>query len=64
VCGEKAADWDYMKLPLGNPPRSKLTHFGDIELSREEAQEIETYLRIFAPWVLGKSLTTKDKTNG
>lgn len=46
--------WYYDKLP---PKGTGVCN--DITLTPEEEESIETYLRCFAPWVLGKGLTNE-----
>jgi len=53
-------NWDRFSLPLRtHPPRH--THmygqWGQLSLTRKQVDEINTYLRCFAPWVLGSNLT-------
>ena len=65
-------DWDEFRLPLHlNPEVSSSRHpeerklrgrWGEIHLSRAQVNEIETYLRCFAPWVLGEGLTQNENT--
>lgn len=60
-------DWDEFRLPLHlnietnlsmHPEERKLKgRWGEIHLSRAQVNEIETYLRCFAPWVLEGGLT-------
>jgi hypothetical protein len=40
------------------PPRG-VGYFKIITLTVEQKESIETYLRCFAPWVLGKGLTNE-----
>lgn len=54
-------DWDDFRLPLGE--RKLKGRWGDIILTHEQVNEIETYLRCFAPWVLGDTLTEKEDSN-
>ena len=61
------SDWDDFRLPLhlnsevgssGHPNERRLKgRWGDIHLTRAQVNEVETYLRCFAPWVLGEGLT-------
>lgn len=63
--------WDDFRLPLhlnkevssiGHPAERRLSgRWGDIHLTRDQVNEIETYLRCFAPWVLGEALTGDNK---
>lgn len=65
-------NWDEFRLPLHlNPEVSSSMHpeerrlkgrWGDIHLMRDQVNEIETYLRCFAPWVLGEGLTQNENT--
>lgn len=65
-------DWDDFRLPLhlndevgslGHPAGRKLKgRWGDIHLTREQVNNVETYLRCFAPWVLGEGLTQNENT--
>ena len=60
-------EWDLFDLPLlPNQPYGRNYKWGDdglhgqwddVQLTREQINEIETYLRCFASWVLGKRLT-------
>lgn len=66
-------DWDEFRLPLHLNPEINLSmhpeerklkgRWGDIHLSLAQVNEIETYLRCFAPWVLGDTLTGKEDSN-
>lgn len=59
--------WDEFRLPLHlnietnlskHPDERRLSgRWGDIHLTRDQVNEIETYLRCFAPWVLEGGLT-------
>lgn len=65
-------EWDEFRLPLHlNPEVSSSRHpeerklrgnWGDVHLSLAQVNEIETYLRCFAPWVLGEGLTQNENT--
>lgn len=54
--------WDDFRVPLhlndevgsiGHPAERRLKgRWGDIHLTRDQVNEVETYLRCFAPWVL------------
>jgi hypothetical protein len=48
-------DWDEWITEM-LPPRG-VGYFKDITLTPEQEESIETYLRCFAPWVLGEGLT-------
>lgn len=60
-------DWDDFRLPLhlneevgsiGHPDGRRLKgRWGDIHLTREQVNNVETYLTCFAPWVLEGGLT-------
>lgn len=60
-------DWDDFRLPLhlnaeiGSsqwPGERRLSgRWGDIHLTRDQVNNVETYLRCFAPWVLEGGLT-------
>lgn len=63
VCGDTPEDWDYINFTRTDSFKAR-TYFNDVKMTEEEVQEVETYLKLFAPWVLGESLTTKDETNG
>lgn len=64
--------FDEFRLPLHLNPEINLSmapeerklqgRWGDIHLSRAQVNEIETYLRCFAPWVLGEGLTQNENT--
>lgn len=57
-----AGDWDDFRLPLhlneevgsiGHPAERRLKgRWGDIHLTRDQVNNVETYLRCFAPWAL------------
>ena len=59
--------WDDFRLPLrlndevgsiGHPAERRLRgRWGDIHLTRDQVNEVETYLTCFAPWVLEGGLT-------
>ena len=67
VVGGNMNEWDVFTLPVrGNreagqslAPKHRriLGNWGDVPLIPEEADLIDTYLRCFAPWVLGSNLT-------
>jgi hypothetical protein len=60
VVGGNMSDWDVFNLPLlNNNEVNNEIHgkWGDVILTLEEVNLVETYLRCFAPWVLGKGLT-------
>ena len=48
-------EWD--EWPVDKLPPKGRGYFKDITLTPEEEESIETYLRCFAPWVLGTNLT-------
>lgn len=58
-------NWDIFKLPLRSnkaldtflPPldRRWTGYWGDVELTVDDVDTIETYIRCFAPWVMEKS---------
>jgi hypothetical protein len=60
---DAVGDWDDFRLPLhlnieinaSMEPAKRLLkgRWGDIYLTRDQVNEVETYLRCFAPWVLG-----------
>lgn len=60
-------NWDIFKLPLHDnkevgsdlhpEDRGVTGYWDDVNLSREDMDQIETYLKCFAPWVLGEDLT-------
>jgi hypothetical protein len=60
-------DWDDFRLPLHlnievgssmEPAGRRLSgRWGDIHLTRDQVNNVETYLRCFAPWVLEGGLT-------
>lgn len=60
-------DWDEFRLPLHlnietnpsrHPDERRLSgRWGDIHLTRDQVNNVETYLRCFAPGVLGEGLT-------
>lgn len=64
--------FDEFRLPLHLNPEINLSmhpeerklrgRWGDIHLSLAQVNEIETYLRCFAPWVLGEGLTQNENT--
>ncbi len=70
VAGGKT-NWDVFKLPLHHneeldssmPPadRRYAGHWNDVTLSAEDVQIIETYLRCFAPGVLGEPTNEEEK---
>ena len=55
-------NWDFFKLPLRDNTEMRLSmppaergvtgYWGDVELSWDDVVQIETYLKLFAPWVL------------
>jgi hypothetical protein len=57
VVGGGMGEWDIFKLPLmkNNEVDEGITggNWGDVRLTPEEVNLVETYLRCFAPWVLG-----------
>lgn len=64
--------WDIFHLPLrdnnevglGLPEHRKVRgQWGDVTLTREQVNEIETYLRCFAPWVLASRSEEGGLTN-
>ena len=67
------SDWDDFRLPLhlnievgssGHPAERRLKgRWGDIHLTRAQVNEVETYLRCFAPWVLGETLTGEENND-
>ena len=60
-------EWDDFRLPLdlneevgsiGHPAERRLKgRWGDIHLTRDQVNNVETYLQCFAPWVLEGGLT-------
>jgi hypothetical protein len=64
---DAVGDWDDFRLPLhlneevgsiGHPAERRLKgRWGDIHLTRDQVNNVETYLRCFAPWVLEGGLT-------
>ena len=60
-------DWDDFRVPLhlneevgsiGHPDERRLQgRWGDIHLTRDQVNNVETYLTCFAPWVLEGGLT-------
>ena len=53
-------EWDIFTLPVRDNEQAygKIRgNWGDVPLIPEEADLIDTYLRCFAPWVLGEGLT-------
>lgn len=60
-------DWDEFRLPLDrneevgsswHPSERRIKgRWGDIHLTRDQVNNVETYLRCFAPWVLEGGLT-------
>jgi len=69
VVGGKLNEWDIFQLPIRDnreinqsqaPDQRRICgNWGDVLLTHEEADLIDTYLRCFAPWVLGKGLTNE-----
>lgn len=67
VVGGNMNEWDIFELPLRDnrevnesqaPDQRRICgNWGDVPLTHEEADLIDTYLRCFAPWVLGTNLT-------
>lgn len=64
---DAVGDWDDFRVPLGrneevgsigHPAERRLRgRWGDIHLTRDQVNTVETYLRCFAPWVLEGGLT-------
>ena len=64
---DAVGDWDDFRLPLhlneevgsiGHPAERRLKgRWGDIHLTRDQVNNVETYLTCFAPWVLEGGLT-------
>lgn len=64
---DAVGDWDDFRVPLHlnievgssmEPAERKLTgRWGDIHLTRDQVNNVETYLTCFAPWVLEGGLT-------
>ena len=53
-------EWDIFTLPVRDnyEAHGKIRgNWGDVPLIPEEADLIDTYLRCFVPWVLGRNLT-------
>ena len=63
MCGDTSDDWDYINFNRADTFKAR-TYFNDVQMTEEEVQEVETYLKLFAPWVLGSPLTKEDETNG
>lgn len=63
-------NWDDFRLPLhrneevgsiGHPAERRLKgRWGDIHLTRDQVNNVETYLTCFAPWVLGEEMSNAD----
>lgn len=63
VVGGNMTDWDVFNLPLlNNNEVNNEIHgrWSDVMLTSEEVNLVETYLRCFAPWVLGEGLTEEN----
>lgn len=63
VVGGNMTDWDVFNLPLlNNNEVNNEIHgkWSDVILTPEEVNLVETYLRCFAPWVLGTNLTEEN----
>jgi len=66
-------DWDDFRVPLhlneevgsiGHPAERRLKgRWSDIHLTRDQVNNVETYLRCFAPWVLGETLTGEENND-
>lgn len=64
-------NWDEFRLPLhlneevgsiGHPAERRLKgRWGDVQLTRDQVNEIEAYLRCFAPGVLGEPTNNKEE---
>ena len=50
-------EWD--EWLMDKLPPKGMGYFRDIALTPEQEESIETYLRCFAPWVLGEGLTNE-----
>ena len=61
VCGDAPEDWDYINFNRADYFKAR-TYFNDVKMTEEEVQEVETYLKLFAPWVLGEALTKKEES--
>lgn len=58
-------NWDFFKMPLRSntelrpnmPPseRAVTGYWGDVELSWDDVEIVEAYLRCFAPWMMGET---------
>ncbi len=62
VVGGNMNEWDIFSLPVRDNEQAygKIRgNWGDVPLIPEEADLIDTYLRCFVPWVLGKGLTNE-----
>jgi hypothetical protein len=67
VVGGRMNEWDIFELPMRDnleidtsqaPDQRRLRGtWGDVLITFAEADLIDTYLRCFAPWVLGSNLT-------
>lgn len=63
VVGGNRNEWDIFKLPLRDNNEVDNEIYGkwnDVILTHEEVNLVETYLRCFAPWVLGEGLTEEN----
>jgi hypothetical protein len=58
--------WDMFKVPVDTNPATHwfgtgeqgyAGYFTDVFLTEPEMQQVDAYLRCFAPWTLGKGLT-------
>jgi len=69
VVGGTIGEWDIFTLPLRDnrevnqsqaPDQRRICgNWGDVPLTHEEADLIDTYLRCFVPWMLGRNLTNE-----
>lgn len=62
-------DWDIFPVPLLYSDHElhanrRVGYFKDIILTIEQAEVIDIYIRCFAPWVLGYSLTKQGHGDG
>jgi hypothetical protein len=67
VVGGNVGEWDIFTLPVRDnreinqsqaPDQRRICgNWGDVLLTFEEADLIDTYLRCFVPWMLGRNLT-------
>jgi hypothetical protein len=60
VVGGNMSEWDIFTLPVRDNREWQgkiLGNWGDVQLTYEEADLIDTYIKCFVPWMLGRNLT-------